>query len=142
MDDLEIAKKMLIEKGFSLVIVKLGKVIYVANDHGVKSFLNAIKKHGDELSESTVADKVVGMAVAMLCKYSKIRRVYGEVMSIRALEKLLESGIIAQYKVLVPEILNSGRIEICPLERIAISCKNETECYEKLLLFLSDQENH
>lgn len=137
MDDLEIAKKLLIEKGYSLVIVKSGKVIYVANDQGVKSLLNAIKKHGNELSGSTIADKVVGMAVAMLCKYSKIREIYGEVMSIRALEKLLESGIVTQYGVLVPEILDSKKIETCPLEKIAVNCKDEAECYEKLLLFFS-----
>lgn len=141
MDDLEIAKRVLSEKGFSLVIVKSGKIIYAANDHSVKSFLNAIKKHGNELSESTVADRIVGVAVAMLCKYSKIKKIYGEVMSIKALETLLESGIITQYGMLVPEILDSSRIETCPLERIAISCKDEVECYEKLLLFFSKQEN-
>ncbi|MEM3712191.1 MAG: DUF1893 domain-containing protein [Thermoproteota archaeon] len=135
MDDLEIAKRLLSEEGFSLAIVKSGKAIYTANNHGVKSFLDAIEKHGDELAGSTVADRVVGVAVAMLCKYSKIKKVYGGVMSIKALEKLLESGIITQYGMLVPEILDSSRIKTCPLERIAASCKDEVEFYEKCFYF-------
>lgn len=132
MNDLEIAKRLLREKNLSLVIVKSGKPIYTANDHGVKSFLNAIEKHYDELSGSTVADRIVGIAVAMLCRYSKIEKVYGEIMSIKALEKLSERGIIIRYEILVPEILDINRIETCPLEKIAMNCKDEKEFYEKL----------
>jgi len=138
MDDLELAKKVLKENNLSLVIVKSGRVVYTTKDRGVKSFLEAIEEHGEELYDSAAADRVVGLAIAMLCEYAKIRKIYGEVMSVKGFEKLSEKGIVAQYGMLVPEILDRNRVEECPFEKIAAKCENGSECYEKIRALFFD----
>ena len=58
-------------------------VIFESKPHGVSSFLGAIERLGDQLENSSVADRVVGMSVALLCLYSHIKAVYGETLSRR-----------------------------------------------------------
>ena len=68
--DLELAKLNLIEKDLSLVIVKKGKVIFETKKPGISGFLQAIEKLDKSLVASSVADKIVGVAAAMLCVYA------------------------------------------------------------------------
>jgi hypothetical protein len=135
MSDLEIAKRMLIEEGFSLVIVKSKIVIHAAREYGVIGLMQAIETHGAELAGSAVADKVVGKAAAMLCRYAKIAEVYADVISKKGLNTLREKEIRVEYRELVPEILNRRRNDACPFEKLVSSCIDEKECYEKIKSF-------
>ena len=132
MSDLEIAKKEMVEKDQTLVIVKSGKVIFMARELGLIAFLEAIDKFGDDLNGSSVADNIIGKAAAMLCKYSKISEAYGETMSESGLEVLKKSGIGAEYGKLVPMILNRRQDGACIFEKATIDCENEVECYQAI----------
>lgn len=134
--DLEIAKKMLREEGFSLIIVKSGTVIHATREYGVIGLANAIEKHGTGLIGSSVADKVVGRAAAMLCRYAEVSEVYAEVISEQGLKTLKDGGIRFEYKELVPKILNRVRSELCPFEKLVADCSKEEECYEKIKNYL------
>jgi len=64
--DLEIAKIFLKKENLSLIFIKNGKVLYSSKESGINSFIEAIDKCGEKLKNSSLADKVVGLAIAML----------------------------------------------------------------------------
>ncbi|NHV98130.1 MAG: DUF1893 domain-containing protein [Thaumarchaeota archaeon] len=135
MDGLETAKRILKNHGFSLVIVKPGIVVHATKKYGVMGLVEAIEKYGVELSGAAMADKVVGRAAAMLCRYANIAEVYAEVISNKGLDALLERNVSVEYEKLVPEILNRMRNDVCPFERLVTDCDKEEECLEKIKLF-------
>jgi len=65
MQDLELARLRLKVKKLSLVVVKNEKAIFETKSHGVKGFLEAIELVDRELTGSSVADRIVGRAVAL-----------------------------------------------------------------------------
>ena len=107
MKSLEVAKNRLNEAGLTLVVVKDENVIFESKLHGVSSFLEAIERLDDQLENSSVADRVVGMSVALLCVYSHIKAVYGETLSRRAKTFLEENGVCSDSTALVEKILNA-----------------------------------
>jgi len=129
--DLEIAKKRLKEKGLTLSIVKGGKVIFENSSHGVSGFLEAIEKFGRELNGSSVADKVVGKAIALLCVNAEVKAVYAAILSGKARETLREHAIRHEWETLVENILASKKVETCPFEKLADELSNPTEAYVK-----------
>ena len=72
MNDLKIAKNRLENEDFSLVIVKKGKVIFETKERKIAGFIDAIEKLDTLIIGSSIADKVVGKAIALLCIYAKV----------------------------------------------------------------------
>jgi hypothetical protein len=134
--DLEIAKKVLKEKNFSLVIVNSGKIIFESKNEGVSDFLKAIENHGEELKGSSVADSVVGKAIAMLCRYAKVKAVYAFTISEKGAEALRKGKIFFEFEKIVPVIMNENRDDICPFEKLVLKLEDEEESYKKIKEFL------
>lgn len=132
MQNLEIAKRVLREKNLSLVIVKNGKVIFKSRLHGVVGLIQAIEVLGKSLLSSSVADRVVGRAAALLLIYSHIGEVYAITISALGLNILNEYGIKVEYDILVPKIMNRRGDDLCPLEKISLTVNSPREAYEKL----------
>jgi len=109
MKDLGVAKNRLNEAGLTLVVVKDENVIFESKLHGVSSFLEAIERLDDQLENSSVADRVIGMSVALLCVYSHIKAVYGETLSRRAKTFLEENDVYSESTALVEKILNAEK---------------------------------
>jgi hypothetical protein len=130
--DLEIAKKRLSKDGLTLSIVKDGEVIFETISHGVSGFLEAVEKFGDELEGASVADRIVGRAVALLCVYVKLRAVYAIVLSRNAEELLEESMVHHEWKRLVENILDANKTELCPFERLAMEISSPKGAYKRL----------
>jgi len=135
MEGLKIAKRIFKNQDFSLVIVKPGVFIHATKKYGVIGLVEAIEKYGVELSGAAVADKVVGRAAAMLCRYADISEVYAEVISRSGLDALVEKNVSVEYETLVPEILNRAKNDICPFEKLITNCYNEEECFNKIRRF-------
>jgi len=83
-EDLEYAKKRLHGKGLTLIIVKDFRVLFESKAHGVSAFLEALDKFGDKMRGTSVADKVAGKAIALLCVYAGVGAVYASTMSVKA----------------------------------------------------------
>ena len=133
MPDLEIAKNHLRDKGYSLAIAKNGRIVFATRQSGVSGFLMAIDKFSmEDLVGSSIADRVVGRAAAMLCLYCAIEAVYAVVLSERGKELLQKNSIPFQFESLVPNILNRQKTGTCPFEQIVSSVSNPEEAYEKL----------
>lgn len=133
MKDLDVAKNRLDEAGLTLVVVKDENVIFESKLHGVSSFLEAIERFDDQLENSSVADRVVGMSVALLCVYSHIKAVYGETLSRRAKTFLEENDVYSESTALVEKILNAEKTGTCPFEQLVRRIRNPEVAYRKLV---------
>jgi len=130
--DIERAELRLKEEKISLVVVKNGKVIFETESHGIKGFLEAIEFLREELAGSSVADKVVGRAVALLFVYFRISAVFAVTISVEGVKVLEDNNIFYQFERSVPNILNQKRNDICPFEKLALTIANPEEAYRKL----------
>lgn len=130
--DLEIAKLRLKERDLALVIVKEGRVLRQDRSQGLDGFLKAIEKLGKSLVASSVADKIVGAAAAMLCVYSGVVSVFALMISGEGISVLENNKIAYQFEDRVQSILNLDKTDICLFEKLALNSKNPKEAYEKL----------
>ncbi|KPV64247.1 MAG: hypothetical protein AOA66_0336 [Candidatus Bathyarchaeota archaeon BA2] len=135
MQDLRLAKLRLKERDLTLVIVKEGKVIFETKPQGISDFLQAIEKFGKRLVASSVADKIVGAAAAMLCAYSEVASVFAVTISEKGIKVLESNDIFYQFEFCVPKILNYDRTDICPFEKLAAGSRDPKEAYVKLKSF-------
>jgi hypothetical protein len=132
MSDLEKAKKRLVTKDLTLSIMKNGETVLETGSHGISGFLEAIEKFGNELEDTSVADRVAGKAIALLCVYSKVRAVYALTLSTKAKELLEENAVHLEWENLVENILSPDGSRTCPFEQLAMEISNPREAYLRL----------
>jgi hypothetical protein len=130
--ELELAKHKLIKNDLSLVIVKNGQTIFETNKQGVSGFLQAIETLDQHLVGASVADKIVGVAAAMLCVYSNVSSVFALTVSESGFHVLKDNNILCLFEKKVENILNRDKIDVCPFEKLAISSKTPKEAYTKI----------
>jgi len=132
MQDLEIAKKRLNEKGLALSVVKDVEIIFESVSHGISGFLEAVEKLEERLEGASVADRVVGKAIALLCVYANVKAVYAMTLSERAKVVLEKHAIHHELDNLVESILDINKVGMCPFERLATEISDPAEAYERL----------
>jgi hypothetical protein len=130
MSDLDIAKSALYEEELTLIIVKNGKVLFETDSHRISGFLGAIEQLGAGLDGASVADRVAGKAVALLCVYAKIEEVYAKILSRKAKVVFEENGIRHEWKTLVDDILDLTKSGVCPFEKAAANVSNPEAAYK------------
>jgi len=136
-EDLKIAKRKLQENGLTLVIVKDSKVLFESASHGVSAFLKALDKLGYHMKGASIADKVVGKAIALLCVYAGIEAVYASVLSIKAKQVLEEYDVYLEWDRIVERILDASGGDVCPFEKAAMETDSPKEAYGKLKALLN-----
>ena len=129
MSDLDTAKSRLYKEDLTLAIVKNGEVLFETGSHRISGFLGAIEQVGVRLEGASVADRVAGKAVALLCVYVKISEVYAEVLSRKAKAVFEENGIRHEWKELVDNILDLNRSGVCPFEKAAADISDPERAY-------------
>lgn len=139
--DLEIAKNRLQSKDVTLVIVKNREVIFETEEHKIKGFLGAIEKLGKSLEGSSIADRVVGKAIALLCVYSKVYSVYAAILSKEAKRVLEKYQISHEWSIIVEEILNLEKNRACPFEMKARNMSDPKKTYFELKRLLKIMKN-
>jgi len=130
MTDLEIAKNELYEENLALAIVKSGSLLYSTKSHRITGFLDAIDKCDGALEGASMADKVAGKAIALLCAYAKVKEVYAAVMSRQALVVLKKHKVIYHWNELVENILDANKTGICPFEKRAANISDPEKAYK------------
>jgi hypothetical protein len=129
MNDSDVAKSILYQKELTLSIVKEGVVLFETGSHRISGFLGAIEEFGAELEGASVADRVVGKAIAFLCVYAGIRFVYADVLSRKAKAVLKENGVPCEWKELVDTILDVNRSDVCPFEKATADISDPKKAY-------------
>jgi len=129
MNDLEKAKTQLTEKQLTLVVVKNGEILFETEFHRISGFLTAIEQLGKKLENASIADKVVGKAVALLCVYARVKAVYAETLSSEAKSLFEENRVTSEWKEIVEVILDDRKQDMCPFEKEANNITNPKEAY-------------
>ena len=130
MNDLDIAKSTLYKKELTLTIVKNGKVLFETGSHRISGFLDAVEKLGDKLEGASLADRVAGKAIALLCVYARISEVYAEILSRKAKGVFEENGIRHECRELVDNVLDSNKSGVCPFEKAASGISDPKDAYK------------
>ena len=130
--DLELAKLKLIEKDLSLVIVKKGKPIFETSKPGISGFLQALEEQEKNLVAASAADKIIGVAAAMLCVYSGLSSVFASTISEAGIKVLEDNNTVCVFERKVSHILNRSKTDVCPFEKLAITSGSPDEAYVKL----------
>lgn len=130
-NNLEKAIKILEEEKDLTLVLVLNESIYKSSEKGIKPLLQLLNSGKNYLNYSA-ADKIVGKAAAMLYKLLNINDIYGEVMSISAINFLEQNNIKFKYKIKTKEIINRKGTGICPMEETVLNIENPTEA-KKLL---------
>jgi hypothetical protein len=129
MSDLDIAKSKLYEEKLTLTMVKNGAVLFETRSHRISGFLGAIEQLGAGLECASVADRVAGKAIALLCAYAKISTVYAEVLSEKAKAVFEENEIRHEWKELVKNVLDLNKKSVCPFEKAATDISDPKDAY-------------
>ncbi|MBF8983547.1 DUF1893 domain-containing protein [Lutibacter sp. B2] len=136
MKDIDLAKAILEKDKLALVIVKEEEVIFYSKEKGIKPIYMAVNTLKDQLVNSSVADRVIGKAAAMLCKYSNIKALHTKLISESAMEVLEKENIILTYDESAPYIKNRDKTDLCPVEKLSSDIENTNLLLEKITDFL------
>lgn len=127
MEDIDLARSLLEEEKWNLVIVKGGRVFFNSRERGVAPFFQAVQSMGKSLHNAAVADRIVGLAVAMLCLHARVASVYADIASQGALDMLKKKGVTVSSKNTVHHISNYDGTDLCPFEKLAGSCQKPSQ---------------
>jgi len=123
-------------EGFSMVIVRNGRVLFESRKHGLSGLVEAIDKCGGLLKGSSIADKVVGKAAAMLIAYAGMVNVYASTLSIHGKQELEKHGIHYRYGKIVQYIAGRDKEKLCPFERLTMQISDPAEAYMKIKSYM------
>lgn len=140
MKDLELAKEVLAERELTLAIAKEGKVIFTSTDKGIKPMYTAVLELREELRGASVADKVIGRAAAILCKYADIKELYTMLISDEAIKVFENSNISFFYDESSPYIKNRDKTDMCPVEKLSQDLDSPEELIQKISQFLDSMK--
>jgi len=118
-NDLKKAVEILESEGRALVLVKDGKVLMRDNRRGIGPMYDVATKEREAALASSLADKVIGKAAAMLAVDAGIVNLYAAVLSEEAERVLSEADIYCEFGRKVPFIQNRGKTGKCPMELLA-----------------------
>lgn len=129
MTNLEKAKNNLGEHKISIVSSTLS---LTSDLRGVMPIIDFINK-GYDLSGASVADLVVGKAVAMLFIKAGIKDVDTIIISKPALKVLEEHHITVKYEKLVDNIINRDKTGLCPFESLVLDVDDVSIAYKLIV---------
>lgn len=108
-----------------------GKSVIVSGKRGISPMIDFISE-GIDLNGYSVADKVVGKAVAMLFIKAGIKEVYAETLSVSAKIVLEKYSVPFTYGILTEKIINREGTDICPMEKVVLTVEDIETGYSLL----------
>ena len=136
MNDLELAQHTFRAGTVAFVLVKKGAVLRTGTRDGIGELIQAVDALGDAAYGASLADKVVGKAVAMVARYADLKAVYSPLASQAALDALTIDHISLEYDRLVPLILNKRNDGPCPMEKLTQPIEDPVQAVAALREFV------
>ncbi len=136
MTDVELARQALQRDALAFALVKDGMVLNTGEREGIGELLGAVDALGDGVRGASLADKIVGKAVAMVARAAGVRAVYATLASEAARAALAQDQIPLTYERLVPLILNKHNDGPCPMERLTLPLVDPREAVSALREFV------
>ena len=134
MGDLDLAKEILDNECLTLAIVKNGSIICTSSERGIKPLYTLVNSMKEELKDSSVADKAIGRAAAMLYEYAEIKELHTKLISEKAVDVLKRTTILYEFERSVPYIKNRDKTGMCPVETLS----SETDSIHELMAGIAD----
>jgi hypothetical protein len=131
-EDMKLARTMLLESDYSVVVVKKGEILTKKRGGGLTPMLEVIDELGPRIGGSTVGDRILGKASALLCAYSHVGGVYAHQATKTAIAILIRAGIMGQTDEMIPFVKNKKRTGMCPFEELLVGVESPEEAYEIL----------
>lgn len=122
MDNLEKAKKLLCEGGFTCVVCD-DLNVHTSTMRGVAPLLKWLDE-GISLQGFSAADKVVGKGAVYLYILLEVKEIYADVISRPALETLKKHNIPTSYTILTEAVRNRDNTGLCPIETAVMNIDN------------------
>jgi len=138
--DLNLAKQRLNQKNLSLVVAKSGRVLFETEAHGISGLLDAIRELKKEMKNSSIADRIVGRAAALLLVYSGVVAVFAVTASDGGIQVLRDYHIFHEFNRRVPRILDSKKVDVCPFEKLAFKFSDPKKAYEELKAYCTPKQ--
>ncbi len=139
MSDQKLAQNKLLERGYSCVLVKDGNIIMASYDKGIKPVFLKLVESKNSLQDASMADKVVGKALALLSLFAGIKSVYGYVMSDCAKIILENNGVDVEYNKIVLYIMNKDRTDKCLMEKLVSDIEDPKRAFDTILNFFQEK---
>ena len=102
------------------MVIKNEQQLYTSSHSRLKPLFQAYKTLGDEMHDSIIVDKVIGLAAAKICVVAKTGNIITEMASENAIEFLKVAGIQIYARKTVPHIMNQDQTDYCPMEKMAL----------------------
>lgn len=128
MTDIETAKTNL--AGHSICLCRDGECLF-GDKRGISPMMDFIAD-GVELAGYSVADTVVGKAVALLFVKCGIKCVYAKTLSQGGKRALELYGVPCEYDTLTERIINREGTDVCPMEKAVANTFDAEEAYRLL----------
>lgn len=117
-------------------VIRNGDDLRIFRERGVKDLFGLLRDDPAFLRGAFVADKVVGKGAAALMILGGVDALFAGVVSRAALELLDREGVHAEYRTVVPHIVDRAGTGICPVERACADCTSAAECLPRIEAFL------
>ncbi len=137
MTDLELAKRVFENDRAAFVLVKQGVVLAQGTRDGIGELLAAVQKLGVETRGASLADKIVGKAVALVAAYAGLHAVFSPLASEAAQRVLEQRQIELTAGRVVPLILNKRGDGPCPMERLTLPFEEPPAAVQALEQFVA-----
>ena len=130
MCDIEKAKALLLEDGYTCVLIK-GDAVHTSTERGVKPLLGWLDG-GICFKDFSAADKVVGKAAAYLYVLLGVGALYAKIISTEAIKVLEEHRIDVSYETQVKMIRNRDNTGFCPMEQSVIGARSPADALARI----------
>ena len=128
---LEQAKSLLISSSSTIAVVSNGEV-FTSQERGVKPLLHLLSEKKGFLKGSSVADKVIGKAAALLMVLGEIKEVHTLIISEPAIKVFEKYNIPCFYDKKVERIVNRTGDGLCPMETLCLDVDEPQEAFTKI----------
>lgn len=115
MNDLDKAKQLLVQNGYTCVLCKENEFFY-SDKRGVKPLVEFFES-GKRFLGFSAADKTVGVGAAHMYVLLGVKKVWANVISQDGENVLKENNICVSYEEKVPYIINRTGDDRCPIEK-------------------------
>lgn len=139
MKDIEIAKETMFKEDLNFALVHKGEVLLTSKKRGIAPIYDLYNKTSQTFAGASISDRVIGQAAATLLIDVKIAKVFGELVSEKAIVLLEANNIEVSYDKKVKNILNRSQDDLCPMEKLSLDSPRADELNEKIRQFLEDK---
>lgn len=136
MSDQDLARRIFESGNLAFALVRDGQELARGTRPGIRELLEATLRIGPAAKGASLADKIVGRAVAFAAARAGIASIYTPLGSEAAERVCREQGIAFQPDRLVPVIRNARGDDLCPLEKLTAPLRTPDEAFLALAEFV------